>query len=85
MLLMLPAVAVKVAAVAPDGTVTEAGTVSKPLLLDSDTDAPPAGATWDKLAVQVDVPPLLTTDGAHDRELITAGAVRETVVVFDPL
>jgi hypothetical protein len=38
------AVALKVAVVDPDGTVIDAGTVSKALLLDNVTDEPPVGA-----------------------------------------
>ena len=40
----VPAVAVKLAEVAPAGTVTEAGTVSAELLLDKATVLPPVGA-----------------------------------------
>ncbi len=45
--------ALKVAAVAPDATVTEAGTVSRALLLESVTDEPPAGAVCVSVTVQV--------------------------------
>jgi hypothetical protein len=40
----VPAVAVKLAEVAPDATVTEAGTVSAPVLLERATMVPPVGA-----------------------------------------
>jgi hypothetical protein len=51
--------AVKVALVAPAGTVTLAGTVTRAvLLLDSDTTAPPAGAGAPRITLPVDgVPP----------------------------
>ena len=45
------AVALKVAVVAPAATVTEAGTVSEPLLLASVTPDPPAGAVWVSVTV----------------------------------
>ena len=47
------AVALKVAVVAPADTVTEAGTVSRALLLASVTLEPPAGAVWVRVTVQV--------------------------------
>jgi len=47
------AVALKVAVVDPDATVTDAGTVSETLLLASVTLDPPAGAVWVSVAVQV--------------------------------
>jgi hypothetical protein len=47
------AVALKVAVVAPVETVTEAGTVSNTLLLDSVTIDPPAGAVCVSVTVQV--------------------------------
>ena len=47
------AVAVNVAVVAPEATVTVAGTVSRVLLLASVTVEPPAGAVWVSVTVQV--------------------------------
>jgi hypothetical protein len=46
-------VALNVAVVAPETTVTEAGTVSKRLLLPSVTLAPPVRAVWLRVTVQV--------------------------------
>jgi hypothetical protein len=46
-------VALKVADVAPAGAVTDAGTVSVGLVLVRVTAAPPAGATWLRVTVQV--------------------------------
>ena len=46
------AVALKVAAIAPAATVTDAGTVSEVLLLASVTPKPPAGAAWVSVTVQ---------------------------------
>jgi hypothetical protein len=48
-------VALKVAVVAPDGTVTEAGRASRVLLLASVTLDPPVGATWVSVTVQVEI------------------------------
>jgi hypothetical protein len=79
---MVPAVALNVVDVDPAATVIEAGTVSRPLLLESDTMAPPAGADWDNVTVQVDVTPLPKLDGAHDTELGTTGAVNVKTAVL---
>ena len=68
--LMLPAIAAKVAVVAPAATVTEAGAVNA-LLLDSATLAPPAGACEESVTVQVEVTPLpnvvVATNGTENR------------------
>ena len=53
---LLAAVALKVAVVAPAATVTDAGTVSKVLLLVSVTLAPPVGALWVSVTVHVLTP-----------------------------
>ena len=81
--MIVPAVAVKVAVVAPAATVSEAGTVSTPLLLERETAAPPVGATFDSVTVQLDVPPLKTLVGAHETELTTTGATSDSVAVFE--
>jgi len=46
------AVTLKVAAIAPAATVTDAGTASEVLLLASVTLEPPAGAVWVSVTVQ---------------------------------
>ena len=51
--ILAAAVALKVAVVAPDETVTEVGTVSRALLLARVTVEPPAGAVWVRVTVQV--------------------------------
>jgi hypothetical protein len=58
-------VAVKFADEDPAGTITEAGTLSNPLLLESDTLAPPEGAGCAKVTVQVEVPAELRMVGLH--------------------
>jgi hypothetical protein len=77
----VPAVAVKLAVVTPALTVTLDGTVTLPLLLDRLTAAPPDGATFVNVTVQLDVAPLATADGLQIRELTCTGAltVREAV------
>ena len=81
----VPAVAVKVAAVAPAATVTDTGTVSAAILLDNEITAPPVGAVWDKLTVHVEVLPVPRRAGVQDSELTTAGGISEIVAVFDVL
>jgi hypothetical protein len=79
---IVPAVAVKVPVVAPAATVTEAGAVKSPLLLETETEAPPDGAAADRVTVQVDVPPVPRLDSVQPRELRTTGAVRLKFTVF---
>jgi hypothetical protein len=62
---MVPAVAVKFADEDPAGTITEAGTLSIALLLESDTIAPPAEAGCAKVTVQVEVLAELRLVGLH--------------------
>jgi len=63
---IVPAVAVKVAEVVPAATVTDLGTDSSPVLLESATVAPPADAGWFSETVQFDEPPLLSDVGLHE-------------------
>jgi hypothetical protein len=63
--MVLAAVALKVAVVAPAATVTEAGTVSKVLLLPRVTAEPPAGAVRDSVIVHVLAPPPFRAEGAQ--------------------
>ncbi len=85
MLATVPAVAVKLAAVAPAETVMEGGTVSAALFEVSPTDAPPVKAARDSVTVHVDVPPDTTEFGEHDTpETAGGGGVTVTVVVALP-
>ena len=61
------AVAVKVAEVAPAATVTEAGTVTAVLSLESVTVAPPVGAAAVRVTVQPLVPGVASVAGLHAR------------------
>jgi len=80
---MVPAVAVKLTEVAPDGTVTDGGTVRAPALLDNETGTPPAPAAFDRFKVQVEAPPDDKLVGAQPKEVITVGATSETTAVWD--
>jgi hypothetical protein len=77
---MAPAVAVKVAEVAAAGTVIEATTGSKLLVLESETVVPPLGAAPLSVTVQVVLPELVIVEGAQDSEL-RDGAVAAPVTV----
>ncbi len=57
------AVALKLAVMLPEATVTEEGTVSRPLLLPSVTLVPPVGAFSVSVTVQVLAAPLAKTGG----------------------
>lgn len=77
----VPAVAVRVAVVAAAATVTDAGTLSAALLLERDTEAPPVGAAFDNVTVQVEVVLVFKLLGVQASELTTAGvgATRDRV------
>jgi hypothetical protein len=76
---MVPAVAVKLAVVLAAATVTEAGTVSAPRLLESATVAPPVCET---VTVQVELPPEPSVEGAQLSAVRVTGAVRATLAVW---
>ena len=78
-------VALNVAVVAPAATVTDAGTVSEELVLASAMLAPPAGADWVKVTVQVveAFGPRLT--GLHESEETSTGAARLTAELAELL
>ena len=85
MLVMAAVVALKVADVAAAATVTEAGTVSVELVLVSVTLAPPVGAAWVKVTVQVleEFCPRLV--GLHASDETRTGARRLTVALAELL
>jgi hypothetical protein len=82
--MLVPAVAEKVAAVAPAATVTDAGTVNNELLLASVTEAPPVGALWLRVAVQVLTAPWPRLAGLHASVEIISGATRLMAAVCEP-
>ena len=71
--------AVKVAVEAPDAIVTDAGSVTKALLSDNVTTAPPVGAVPVKLTVHVADVPEPRELGAHANEDNPTGAAAGTV------
>ena len=77
------AVALKVAVVAPDDTVTEAGTVSGGLLLPRVTVEPPAGAVWVRVTVQVLTADCARLVGLHASVETRTGATRLIVAVLE--
>ena len=85
LLLMVAVVALNVAEVAAAATVTEAGTVRVELVFDSATLAPPLGAGWVSVTVQVleEFGPRLV--GLHASEDTSTGATRLTVAVAELL
>lgn len=85
LLVIVPAVAVNVALVAAELTVTDAGTPKELLLLASETAAPPLGAACDRVTVQVLVTPVPMVAGAHASELTAVGATKLIVVFWDAL
>ena len=82
LLLTVPEVAVKVALLWPDATVTLAGTVSNPLLLASETVAALVAALF-KVTVQVLDALLPRVEGAQATEVSCAGALAVRVKVFE--
>ena len=85
LLVIVPAVAVKLAAVAPEATVTDAGTVSAAALLDKVTVIPPDPAVCDNVTVQVEVAPELRLVGLQATELTVVGAASRMEAVCELL
>ena len=84
MLATVPAVAVKLAVVAPAVTVTDAGTVRAALFEERPTDAPPVRAAEVSVTVQVEVTPEVTELGEQDKpETAGVGGVTVTEAVFE--
>ena len=83
---MDPAVARKVAELALAATVTEAGTLSMELVLDSVTAAPPAGAACDNVTVQVEeaFDPMLPGLHVTDDTRVAATRLMVAFVVLPP-
>jgi hypothetical protein len=77
LLVIVPAVAAKLAELAPVATLTEAGTVNAAALLASVTTIPPAPAGCEIVTMQVDVAPELRLVGLHDRKVTVVAATSE--------
>jgi len=82
---MAAVVAVKVADVAAAATATEAGTVNVALVFESATAAPPVGADWLRVTVQVleELAPML--EGVQASDETSTDATRLTVVLAELL
>jgi len=78
-------VAVKLAVVEADATVTDAGTVSNALLLLNETETPPADAAFDIVTVQVELALELRVFGLQESWLTDGGAIREMPADWEPL
>jgi hypothetical protein len=81
----VPAVALKLAEVAPDGTVTAAGTTRAGLLLDSATLAPAGGAALVRVTVQALVAPEVNVVGLQVTEASAAGADKLNETAWEAL
>ena len=75
--------AVNVAEIDADATVTDAGTVRLTLFEASVTAAPPVVAALDRVTVQVEDALLPSDAGAHTRPLTTVGATSAIVAACD--
>jgi hypothetical protein len=80
---MATVVALKVAEVAPAATVTDAGTVRVALVLVRVTAAPPVGAAWERVTVQVLVELVPMLVGLQTREETSTGATRPIVALAE--
>jgi hypothetical protein len=81
-------VTLSVALVFPAAIVTVAGTVAEALLLDKDTETPPAGATPLKVTVPVEDVPPVTLGGfteSEERATVIAGVTMSAAVLLTPL
>jgi hypothetical protein len=77
----VPAVAVKLAAVAPPASATEAGTVNAAVLFEtSATETPPVDAGDNKVTVQLEVAPDAMEFGEQDK-FETDGAPAEVISI----
>ncbi len=81
---IVPVLAVKVAAVALAGTVTEAGNVRTPAMATAmATEAPPAGAALVKVTVQVVLELEARLAAVHCSEEMVGGATKETLTAIE--
>lgn len=85
LLLMAVVVTVKVPVVADAATVADAGTVNIALVFDNVIPAPPAGAGWVRVTVQVLEELALRLDGLQVNEETSTGAIRLTVALAEVL
>jgi len=79
----VPAVAVNPTDVAPDATVTEAGTLKAVVLLESATAMPPEPAACESVTVHEDEAPEPKLVGLHVSWLTVVAATSDTLAVFE--
>jgi hypothetical protein len=81
---MLAAVALKVVVAVPAGTMIEdTGTGRIGLLLDKETAAPPAGATWLRVTVHIALVPEVKLVGVHVNEETVSADTRLIVAAWE--
>jgi len=80
---MLPAVAVKLAEVAPEDTVTVAGTVNALASLDRLTVAPPVRAALDNVTEQAAVPAETRLDGEQETAVMRGLEIKTMEVLAE--
>ncbi len=78
----LPAFALNTAEMTPPSTLTEAGTASIPLPLESETVRPRKGASAFSVTVQTDAPPGASVVGMHTTPDTSAGTL---MLIVPPL
>jgi len=81
---MVPAVAVNAAVLEPAAILADAGTASNPLLLLSDTEAPPEPAAFDNVTVQDEPAPEVRLVGLQESCVTTVGATSEMPADWEP-
>ena len=81
MLVTEPAVALKLAELAPDATVTDAGTGRAGLLLETDTTAPPLGAVLESVTVHAVLAPGPMLLGVHESKVGTTVVTNDNEAV----
>ena len=83
MLVIVPAIALNVADVAPDATLTEGGTVSNAVSLESVTVTPPEPAPCGSVTVQLATHPEFRLVGLQDTRLADVAAKSEIDAVCE--
>lgn len=82
--MLLPTAALNVVVAEPAGTViVDAGTGSSPLLLESATEVPPAGAAWLRVTVHIVLAPEAKLVGLQESEDRTTGATKLIAVACE--
>ena len=83
--MIVPAVTLNVADVAPAATATDAGVVNRELLSESVTVVLVVGAAWLSVTEQDALPPALRVDGEHNKEVSAGKTVPPDPVTTPPV